>query len=247
LNATLGQKRSVLNVSQLIPADQLNGYDWHGTVTFTAQLLRVYDVAQGWFDWVNESALETYTLQKRYGLWSIVEHIRHAVPLGANVRQPTLGELPQDHEGPRRPPSLPVPSDNPCKSHERLGPDGNCIQWRAPYGGAQTPSPATQNRPPGCAYTCKSDGSFDARFCDEIVTHLIQQNLCVEGPQTSLYYGKMSDVGYYYCQQKRDRGNVSPEATEDQWTATWRPYATDLEKQLYRFAVLAAARSLCPN
>jgi hypothetical protein len=235
-----------VNVYQLTPADGLNGYEWYGTVTFTAQLLRVYDVAQGWFGWMNQSALETYTVEKRNGIWRIVQLIRNAAPHGANVRQPTLAELPNDAEGPRRTPPLPAHPVSPCQPWERQTPDGGCMQWRAPYGGAQTPSPGTQNRPPGCGLTCKSDGSVDARFCDEIVTHIIQQNLCVEGPTTSGYYSRMSDVGYYYCLQKRDRGNVDPVAIQEQWTETWRPFSSAMEKELDRFAVQAAARSLCP-
>lgn len=116
----------------LTSADLANGFQWDGKVTFTAERYRIYDMTTGWQPWINNGQLDTYTVQKKSGSWSVVEEYLPMIPQGVQVQMPTSTELPTQNEGPRVAPSEPPPASR-CRPCERATADGRCVQWRACY------------------------------------------------------------------------------------------------------------------
>ena len=68
--------------------------------------------------------------------------------------------------------------------------------------------------------------------------------LCWQDAATSQRQSRMSDAGYYYCQQRRQSA-MSPDRGVQQFQGI-RPPRDSTEAMLDEFAVGAASRILCP-
>jgi hypothetical protein len=132
-----------------------------------------------------------------------------------------------------------------------VNPNGT-ISGRACYGGsarpANAPLPSCQNGPGGAAggdEPCHP-GPVRGAFQAGLWRKLQEDGNCWAGGPTSNLVNRMSDAGYYYCQQRSQRTASTPQQGLAMFERI-RPPRNQQEASYDWYAVQLAASDLCPG